>query len=76
MGVGTVFDMSWALHSTVISTSGGRRLKFFDDVDVVSRQQLPPRYIKLLIFLMRDDNQAFDDIDTIPVTEVTVACDW
>lgn len=74
LGAGTVFDMSWALHSTIVPTSGGRYLRAFEDIDVVSQQRLPVRYTKLLLFLLSDNGQVFEDIDLIPVTEAAAAC--
>lgn len=73
LGAGPMFDMCWGLRSIVVSTSGGRCLKFFDDVDDISRQKLPERFFKLLIFLLSKDSQMFDDIGLIAEAEVSTA---
>lgn len=72
-GAGIVFDMSWQLQCTTMPVSGGRQLKIFDDVDTFSRDRLPKRYIKILIFLMSCDSLMFDDITVIDETEVRAA---
>lgn len=73
VGGGVMFDMSWALHATTIPTSGGRYLRVFHDVDIVSQNRLPPRHFKLMIFLLNENGHVFDDIDSIPVDEVVAA---
>lgn len=69
-----MFDMSWTLHATTIPTPGGRYLRAFDDMDIVSRHRLPKRHFKLVIFLLNENGQVFDDIDLIPVADVISAC--